>query len=265
MPAAVGETPSAHLTPDPGTPFGVGSRDYPVADSIVQDACADVARGHSDWVSLVGGFLDTTAFVEPRDCDAKLCGTKYGPGVCKCDFAKVDQESIASCKRWLWAVARLFRASADAGDVKPLAEPFIFTLTSTADAMQSKCLMLVFALFGPVHQIFIDLGSAPASDNANIQIPLRTSAFLDEAVVSVWMHRQGGSFLIRKSNYTFSSLTEVSCSCFCDITEQVRQLRVLTRKDDDLAFVGEVMKAASKAAGDGGGGGCATPFMIVSQ
>jgi hypothetical protein len=80
-----------------------------------------------------------------------------------------------------------------------------------------------------------------------VQLQLNLASLHSEIQVATWMLERGGEPTVKKLTYHFESLTRLRIDGIDDISLMVRDMRVNTRLEDELAIIRKFEQAAKRA------------------
>lgn len=124
------------------TPWGAGTKQYPLSPASVSRCSANLRRSHADWCSLAGKPIGPLGNLQ--DSAMEQCCHKFGVGCCQTRFDNVQKDGIGACKRTLCAIARLcidhskdvpvlplvvLRSAGAAGSEGPAQRAFLLTMS----------------------------------------------------------------------------------------------------------------------------------------
>jgi hypothetical protein len=115
-------------------------------------------------------------------------------------------------------------------------------------------LLLCFALFNPIVQIFMECSTQNGEDLAAgciVNVRLALDAFRTEVDVATWMMECGPNIHVIKLDYLFTGLTSLAISSSVDVTGVVRALSASTRLEDELSVIQRFHRQPKKTAPTG--------------
>jgi hypothetical protein len=160
----------------------------------------------------------------------------------------MGQDKVASVrkhKRFLWALARFARGQQDP-DISPLNPLLLCGLIPSSDVreveQQQKVLFLVFSIFQPICQVFVECKFGCLEAGSRVVIPLDIGALVTEVDISMWMASAGTSYRVVQAEYTLTSLHTLTVRSVEDVSDAVMQFAAGTRLDDELALLRKMMR-----------------------
>ena len=241
----IASSPNDDVTVANHTPWGLGSKRYPLREDIVKESIS--AAGNSQtaaWRNLVGQLVSSVP--QMLDIDVSQCCDTLGMGQCRRRRANVDQ--VRYCKRVLWATTKLPVESVD--DIAELRLVAMVPEERDDDA-DIRIVLITMSLMCPQPmQVFWEcklLGDARRPlPGAHIDISASLSALSTNKEMAIWMQSQGGNLTLVDIKYRFISLLRLEVDAITDVTELIYQKADGREFESELAFISRVTAERQK-------------------